>query len=85
MSDPYRSDAATATRERGTVKKWEHGATYGFIARGAGAEDVFVHFTAIKAEPGKYRTLTPGQSVTFTVEKDSGGKGWKAVDVEVVG
>jgi CspA family cold shock protein len=63
-------------REVGTVK-WFNGAKgYGFIAR-EGADDVFVHYSAIRGEG--YRNLDEGQRVEFSVEQ--GSKGLQAVDV----
>jgi CspA family cold shock protein len=63
-------------REVGTVK-WFNGAKgYGFIAR-EGADDVFVHYSAIRGEG--YRNLDEGQRVEFSVEQ--GTKGLQAVDV----
>jgi len=63
-------------REVGTVK-WFNGAKgYGFIAR-EGAEDVFVHFSAIQGEG--FKTLDEGQQVEFSVEQ--GEKGLQATNV----
>lgn len=52
----------------GTVKFFNDEKGYGFITNNETHEDVFVHFTAIKAEG--HRTLTKGQVVTYDVEKD---------------
>ena len=63
-------------REVGTVK-WFNGAKgYGFITR-EGAEDVFVHHTAIQGEG--YKNLNEGQRVEFSVER--GPKGLQAANV----
>jgi CspA family cold shock protein len=63
-------------REVGTVK-WFNGAKgYGFITR-EGAEDVFVHHTAIQGEG--YKNLNEGQRVEFSVER--GPKGLQATNV----
>ncbi len=67
-------------RVTGTVKWFNGGKGYGFIAR-EGGEDVFVHFTAIKDE-GQFRTLMEGQQVEFTVEQ--GPKGLQASEVVVI-
>ncbi|MBN1658710.1 MAG: cold-shock protein [Anaerolineae bacterium] len=64
-------------REVGTVKWFNDAKGYGFIARD-GADDVFVHYSAIRS-PG-FKTLEEGQRVEFTVEK--GRKGLQAVDVD---
>ncbi|MBI5052868.1 MAG: cold shock domain-containing protein [Chloroflexi bacterium] len=62
----------------GTVKWFNNGKGYGFIAR-EGGEDVFVHYSAIKSEG--YRSLQEGQQVEFTIEK--GPKGLQAADVTI--
>ena len=63
-------------REIGTVKWFNNTKGYGFIAR-EGAEDVFVHHSAI--EGGGYKSLDEGQRVEFTVER--GPKGLQAAQV----
>lgn len=63
-------------RENGTVKWFNAAKGYGFIQRESG-EDVFVHFSAIKAEG--YRQLEEGQKVEFEVTKSN--KGLQATDV----
>jgi len=64
-------------REVGTVKWFNESKGYGFIQRN-GADDVFVHYTAIRT-PG-FKTLQDGERVEFSVEE--GRKGLQAVDVE---
>ena len=63
-------------REIGTVKWFNNTKGYGFIAR-EGADDVFVHYSAIQGEG--FKTLDEGQRVEFTVEQ--GPKGPQAADV----
>ena len=63
-------------RVRGTVKWFNAGKGYGFISRDDG-EDVFVHYTAVRAEG--YRSLDEGQRVEFTIER--GPKGLQAAEV----
>jgi cold shock protein len=60
----------------GTVKWFNPAKGYGFIGRD-GAEDVFVHFSAIQMDG--YRVLKEGQKVEFSVEK--GPKGLQAAEV----
>jgi cold shock protein len=60
----------------GTVKWFNAGKGYGFLAQENGA-DVFVHYTAIQGEG--FRNLTEGQKVEFTIEK--GPKGFQAANV----
>lgn len=62
----------------GTVKWFNGGKGYGFIAH-QGGEDVFVHFSAIQGDG--YRTLQEGQQVEFSIEK--GPKGLQASNVVV--
>ncbi len=66
-------------RVTGTVKWFNAGKGYGFIARDGG-EDIFVHHTAIQTEG--YRTLEEGQRVEFDVER--GLKGDKANNVKIL-
>jgi CspA family cold shock protein len=68
-----------STRITGTVKWFNGTKGYGFIAR-EGGEDVFVHFSAIKADG--FRNLNEGQKVEFSVEK--GPKGLQAADVVIL-
>jgi CspA family cold shock protein len=63
-------------RVQGTVKWFNAGKGYGFIAR-EGGEDVFVHYSAVQANG--YRSLSEGQRVEFTVER--GPKGLQASNV----
>ena len=66
-------------REVGTVKWFNESKGYGFIQRD-GADDVFVHFSAIQM-PG-FKTLYEGQQVEFEVEQ--GSRGLQAVNVQPV-
>jgi CspA family cold shock protein len=63
-------------REIGTVKWFNSSKGYGFISR-EGAEDVFVHYSAIQGDGLK--NLDEGQHVEFSVEP--GRKGLQAADV----
>ena len=65
-----------ADREKGKVKWFNNSKGYGFIERESG-DDIFVHYSAIKAEG--YRSLKEGQPVEFTVT--NGSKGLQAEDV----
>ena len=68
-----------AERESGTVKWFNPKKGYGFIAREE-ADDVFVHYTAIKDEG--WRTLQEGQQVEFKVSSTE--KGLQAEDVDII-
>lgn len=63
-------------REIGTVKWFNEAKGYGFISR-EGAEDVFVHVSAVQG--AGFRTLQEGQRVEFSVEQ--GPKGLQASNV----
>jgi len=63
-------------RTVGTVKWFNSGKGYGFIAREDG-DDVFVHFSAIQGDG--YRNLEEGQKVEFSIEQ--GPKGLQASNV----
>lgn len=65
-------------RETGTVKWFNDAKGYGFIARDAGGNDVFVHHSAIQMEG--FRTLAEGDRVQFTIEE--GAKGPAAANVQ---
>ncbi len=53
---------------QGTVKWFNSEKGYGFIAGDEGGEDVFVHYSAIRADG--YRSLKEGQKVSYETETD---------------
>ncbi len=63
--------------ETGTVKWFNAEKGFGFIER-EGADDVFVHFSAINEEG--FKTLDEGQAVTFDIEE--GDRGPQAANVQ---
>ena len=65
----------------GTVKWFNESKGFGFISPEGGGKDVFVHFSAIKADG--FRTLAEGQAVNFDVE--DGPKGPQASNVTLAG
>ena len=64
----------------GTVKWFSNEKGYGFIERGNGEADVFVHFSAIQGDG--YKSLTEGQRVSFDVVQ--GDKGLQAANVNAL-
>jgi cold shock protein len=64
----------------GTVKWFNDAKGYGFILPEGGAEDVFVHYSAIQGDG--FRTLAEGEMVSFDMTK--GPKGFHATDVRRV-
>jgi cold shock protein len=70
---------AMSERIQGTVKWFNGGKGYGFIAR-EGGEDVFVHYSAIQGNG--YRNLEEGQRVEFEVVQ--GPKGLQAASVTIL-
>jgi CspA family cold shock protein len=64
----------------GTVKWFSNEKGFGFIERGNGEADVFVHFSAIEGEG--YKSLTEGQRVSFEVVQ--GDKGLQAANVSAL-
>ena len=56
----------------GTVKFFNEGKGYGFIAPDGGGPDAFVHITAV--ERGGMRSLRENQRVSYDLQQDNRGK-----------
>ena len=56
----------------GTVKFFNEGKGYGFIAPEGGGPDAFVHITAV--ERAGMRTLRENQRVSYDLQQDNRGK-----------
>ncbi|BAU82013.1 cspA family cold shock protein [Streptomyces laurentii] len=63
----------------GKVKWFNAEKGFGFIEQVDGGADVFVHFSAIEAGPGSYRSLEENQPVEYDVTQ--GQKGLQAENV----
>lgn len=64
----------------GTVKFFNAGKGFGFIAPEGGGKDVFVHISAVEA--AGLRMLSEGQKVNFDIQPDA--RGSKAANLSVV-
>jgi CspA family cold shock protein len=69
-----------ATTETGTVKWFNEGKGFGFIARDGGGADLFAHFSEIKGSG--FKTLAEAQRVEFEVTQ--GQKGMQASNIRTV-
>ena len=77
--DRRNQERATALAQ-GTVKFFNSEKGYGFISRGDGEKDIFVHYSNIQGNG--YKSLEEGQRVEFDVAP--GRKGDEAQNVRVV-
>lgn len=68
-----------SNQSTGTVKWFNEDKGFGFISPSDGGKDVFVHFRSIVSDG--FKTLSEGQSVSYTVEQ--GQKGPQASNVNV--
>lgn len=64
----------------GTVKWFDEGRGFGFIAQDGGGKDLFAHFSEIQSEG--YKSLSENQRVEFEVKE--GQKGPQAANIRVV-
>jgi CspA family cold shock protein len=71
----------TTTSQTGTVKWFNEGKGYGFIAPDAGGKDLFAHFREIQGSDG-YKTLTENARVQFDVTE--GAKGPQASNIRTI-
>ena len=62
----------------GTVKFFNSGKGFGFVAPEGGGKDVFVHATAVEA--AGMSSLSEGQRISFETQPDA--KGSKAVNLK---
>jgi len=66
------------TMQTGTVKWFNDGKGFGFIAPTDGSKDLFAHYSDIRADGG-FRTLAEGAQVEFEVKQ--GPKGPHAANI----
>ena len=64
--------------ESGTVKWFNDAKGFGFITPDAGGDDLFAHFSEIRAEG--FKSLKENQKVTFETKK--GPKGMQASNIQ---
>lgn len=64
----------------GTVKWFNDAKGFGFIKPDDGGEDLFVHFSSIKADG--FRSLQENQRVSF--DETNGPKGKLAIEVQTI-
>ena len=64
----------------GTVKWFNDAKGFGFITPDDGGEDLFAHFSEVKAEG--FKTLQEGQKVSFEVKQ--GPKGKQAANIQPI-
>jgi CspA family cold shock protein len=69
------------TSQTGTVKWFNEGKGYGFIAPDDGGKDLFAHFREIQGEGG-FKTLPDNARVQFDVTQ--GAKGPQASNIRVI-
>ncbi len=65
---------------KGEVKWFNNAKGWGFIVPEQGGTDIFVHFSSIQGTG--YKTLSPGQIVSFELE--DGDRGLHATNVNVL-
>ena len=66
--------------ETGTVKWFNDGKGFGFIAPESGGKDLFAHFKEIRGDG--FKSLTEGQRVAYEVTQ--GQKGLQASNIRVI-
>jgi CspA family cold shock protein len=69
------------TNQTGTVKWFNEGKGYGFIAPDDGSKDLFAHFREIQGAEG-YKTLTERARVQYDVTQ--GAKGLQASNIRQI-
>ena len=71
---------STQTTQTGTVKWFDEGKGFGFIAQDGGGKDLFAHFSEIQG--GGFKTLAEAQRVEFEVKE--GQKGPQAANIRPI-
>ena len=71
---------STSNTETGTVKWFNDGKGFGFIAPESGGKDLFAHFKEIRGDG--FKSLSEGQRVTYEVTQ--GQKGLQASNIRVI-
>ena len=72
----------SSVRVNGHVKFYDELKGWGFISRDDGGGDVFVHLSAVR-RAGR-ELLREDQAISFELEPGKGGKGPRAVELQVL-
>lgn len=70
----------STTNQTGTVKWFNEGKGFGFIAQDNGGNDLFAHFSEIRGSG--FKTLLENQRVEFDITQ--GQKGLQAANIRVI-
>lgn len=71
---------SATTNQTGTVKWFNEGKGFGFIAQDNGGNDLFAHFSEIQSKG--FKTLQENQRVEFDITQ--GQKGLQASNIRVI-
>jgi CspA family cold shock protein len=67
--------------EQGTIVRLIRDRGFGFVST-LGGKEIFLHASTLPQ--GVFDSLQEGQAVSFDIENDAGGRGERAVNVEIL-
>jgi CspA family cold shock protein len=76
----FKETSMSTTNQTGTVKWFNEGKGFGFIAQDNGGNDLFAHFSEIRGSG--FKTLAENQRVEFDITQ--GQKGLQASNIRVI-